>query len=259
MTLPNVVALALLLSLCACASQPTRPNIQSSTLLQRTVTVNNEPHKFAIWVPAAYDRNIPAPCVLFLHGLGECGTDGLKQTTVGLLPAAKADPAQWPCIIVMPQKPVQDAEWEDYEPLVLACLDAAEKELNIDKRRTSLTGLSQGGHGTWVIGARHPDLFCALAPVCGYVHRRNGNATTTLDLDKPATLQPLAHKPIWAFHGEKDDIVPPEESKRMIAAIKQIHTNPEPRLTLFPEANHNSWDNAYRSEKLGTWLRRETQ
>jgi predicted peptidase len=250
---PLLTSLALLL-LPACASQPARPNIQPSTLLERTVTINNEPHKFAIWVPANYNPKTPTPCVLFLHGSGECGSDGLKQTTVGLLPAAKADPAQWPCIIVMPQKPTQQSEWEDHDLLVLACLTSAQHELNIDQHRTSLTGLSQGGHGTWTIGARHPDLFCALAPVCGYVHMRHGAAAPALDPDQPATLKPLTHKPIWAFHGEKDDVVPPEESKHMIAALKQIHTTPEPRLTLFPDANHNSWDAAYRTVNLGQWL-----
>ena len=54
--------------------------------------------------------------------------------------------------------------------------------------------------------------------------------------------------------GEQDNIVPPEESKNMIAALKHNHQTPEPRLTLYPTANHNSWDKAYREENLGQWL-----
>jgi predicted peptidase len=239
------LSLSVMLMVCvaACSALHNRSasDIQPATLLQRSVTLDGEPHRFAIWVPASYDPRTPAPCVVFLNGSGECGTDGLKQTTVGLPPAAKADPQQWPCIIVMPQKPVQAAEWEECEPLVLACLDDAKRELNIDAKRITLTGLSQGGHGTWMIGARHPEIFAALAPVCGYGH--------------PTTLAPrLKNKPIWAFHGEKDDVVPVDETKRMIAALSRDHQQPEPRMTLYPEAKHNCWDQAYRDAGLGQWL-----
>ena len=61
---------------------------------------------------------------------------------------------EWPCIIVFPQKPGSESEWEDHEALVLGTLDAARKEWNIEPARIALTGLSQGGHGTWVIGSR---------------------------------------------------------------------------------------------------------
>src|SRR5689334_21399095 len=92
-------ALTMLLCLSACATRPGRSDIKPATLLARSITLNGEPHRFAIWVPVSYDPRTPTPCVVFLHGAGECGTDGLKQTTVGLPPAAKADPQQWPCII----------------------------------------------------------------------------------------------------------------------------------------------------------------
>jgi predicted peptidase len=242
------VALSLLLIVCvsACAGPHRGPasDVKPATLIARTVSVEGTPHRFAIWIPAAYDPKTPSPCVVFLHGSGECGTDGLRQTAVGLPPAAKADPQQWPCVIVMPQKPVQAAEWEEYEPLVLACLEQAKRELNIDAKRVSLTGLSQGGHGTWMIGARHPELFAALAPVCGYGH--------------PNTVASrLKGKPIWAFHGEKDDVVPVEETKRMIGALRG--NQPEPKMTLYPDANHNSWDQAYREAGLGSWLLAQTK
>ncbi|MES1210942.1 MAG: dienelactone hydrolase family protein [Acidobacteriota bacterium] len=240
-SLSSVISALLLLTLCACASQGTANDIKPGTLLERAITAQGAPHKFAIWVPASYDASKPNPCVLFLHGSGECGTDGHKQTTVGLFPAATADPKQWACVIVMPQKPVESAEWEEYEPMVLAELAEARRELNIDPHRISLTGLSQGGHGTWIIGARHPDLFSALAPCCGYAH--------------PNTVAPrIAGKPIWAFHGEKDDVVNPEETRRMVAEVKALHKAPEPRITLYPDLNHGCWDRAYRAEGLGQWL-----
>ena len=37
----------------------------------------------------------------------------------------------------------------------------------IDPDKVYLTGLSQGGFGTWATAAQHPEKFAAVAPVCG--------------------------------------------------------------------------------------------
>src|SRR6185295_549206 len=108
----------------------------------------------------------------------------------------------------------------------------AQKEWFIDPSRITLTGFSQGGHGAWVIGSRHTDVFAAIAPICGY-----GDPAGVAD--KLAA----AGTPVWAFHGLKDDIVNPDETRRMIDAIQAARTSssavgPEPRMSLFPEANH---------------------
>ena len=92
-----------------------------------------------------------------------------------------------------------------------------------------------------MIGAHHPDLFSAFAPCCAYG-------------DPTLVASKLAGKPVWAFHGEKDDVVPPADTKRMIEAIRAQHKSPDPKLTLYPDANHNCWDNAYNNENLGLWL-----
>ncbi|OYW06920.1 MAG: hypothetical protein B7Z61_00655 [Acidobacteria bacterium 37-71-11] len=43
----------------------------------------------------------------------------------------------------------------------------------MDPARLLLTGLSQGGHGAWVLGARHLELWAAVVPVCGYARARH--------------------------------------------------------------------------------------
>ena len=47
---------------------------------------------------------------------------------------------------------------------LLALLQA---QYSIDKRRVYLLGMSMGGLGTWMCGARHPEIFAALVPICG--------------------------------------------------------------------------------------------
>jgi predicted peptidase len=215
----------------------------------RTVRVHDRSAKYAVYVPPGYDRSQEWPCVVFLHGSGECGTDGIKPTLVGLGAVVRTHPERWPCIIVMPQKPIEDAEWEEHEELVLACLHAVRAAYRIDPERIALTGMSQGGHGTWMLGARHPDLFSCLAPVCGY-----GRAHTV--------ARRVADRPVWAFHGLRDDVVDPHDTQEIVAAIQAqrrarglVPDGPAgARATLYPDLNHGCWDAAYGEAELPPWL-----
>ncbi len=243
-----LAALALFLCVGCAGTRPPAADIKPGSLISRTVKVDDHgtpvERTFAIWIPPGYTAAREWPCVVFLNGSGECGTDGVKQTKVGLLPAARADPEQWPCIIVLPQKPEMKPQWEEYDELVMASLKAARDELRVDKNRISLTGLSQGGHGAWVLGAKHHDVWSAVVPICGY---------------GPADVEGLARLPVWAFHGEQDSAVPVVQSVNLTAEAKHAWQNAGehgsgPKLTLYPDLNHNCWDRAYRDEHLGHWL-----
>jgi pimeloyl-ACP methyl ester carboxylesterase len=60
--------------------------------------------------------------------------------------------------------------------------------------------------------------------------------------------------PTWIFHGAQDDLVPPEYSRRMQAALQAAGAR-DARYTEFPDANHNSWDPAYaQTPELWDWL-----
>jgi dipeptidyl aminopeptidase/acylaminoacyl peptidase len=56
----------------------------------------------------------------------------------------------------------------------------------------------------------------------------------------------------WIFHGAKDDVVPPEASKKMVDALNKA--NADVKFTLYPDANHNSWDPAFAEKDLLPWL-----
>jgi len=215
-------------------------------IILREVSVDGTSHRVAVRVPEDYDPARPWPLVVFLHGSGECGTDGLRQTKVGLGPAVAARPGRWPCLVLMPQKPSDTEEWEEHEDLVLTAIADAQATWNIDPDRIALTGLSQGGHGTWLIGARHPELFSCLAPVCGYGQVR--------------TVAPrVAALEVWAFHGLRDDVVDPAGTTAIIQELRRLRQAAGrdaagARLTLYPEAGHNSWDAAYAEPELPGWL-----
>src|SRR5690606_21984124 len=142
--------------------------------------------------------------------------------------------------------------------VAFAQLDAATRELGGDPDRTYLTGLSMGGYGVWDYALRQSYRFAALVPVCGgLVHpRRPSMAVTGLDGEADpyaATAQRLRDKPIWIFHGAKDDLVPTEYSRRLEAEFKTAGAR-DARYTEFADANHNSWDPAYATPELWTWL-----
>ena len=74
---------------------------------------------------------------MFLNGSGECGTDGLKQTWQGLGPALLAHPERWPFVVVLPQKPSEDEEWEEREDLVFGALRGRAEDASASTRSAS--------------------------------------------------------------------------------------------------------------------------
>ncbi len=214
----------------------------STGFLDKTITIAGRDHRYVVYVPPGYAtaRDQRWPLLVFLNGMGECGTDGKKQIEVGLAPAIGKQPERWPFVVVFPQKPDKESQWIDHEALVMGTLAATEQEYRIDAGRRLLTGLSQGGAGTWALGAKHADVFAAIAPVCGY--------------GKPdAVAAALTKMPIWAFHGLDDKVVPPQQSKDLCAGVEKA--GGKPVLTLYEKTAHNSWDQAYRESALAEWLR----
>jgi predicted peptidase len=212
----------------------------------RELTLGDRTFPYAVYTPPGYSDSLAWPCIVFLHGAGECGSDGLKPTQIGLGPALSAHPERWPFVVVFPQKPREDEEWEEREDLVLAALDSVRREFRVDDARIALTGMSQGGHGTWLIGARRTGLWSCLAPVCGYGRARTVAAR-------------VARLPVWAFHGLADDLVDPRDTEQIVEGIRaergRLGLDPQAaRMTLYPNANHNSWDPAFAEEELPRWF-----
>lgn len=100
---------------------------------------------------------------MFLHGAGERGGDIWKVAKHGP-PKIDTQSTNFPFIVVSPQCPAGQV-WSD--DLLLALLDDAEGKYAVDTHRVYLTGLSMGGFGTWSLGLSHPEIFAAIAPVCG--------------------------------------------------------------------------------------------
>ena len=246
-------AAALLCLLPGCMSTPAR---NTGEFLERSIEVGAATHRYQVFVPA--DRRARAPVILFLHGSGERGSDNRKQVDVGIGDHVRAHAADFPAIVVFPQAP-DGSEWNQVADIVMAQLDAATREFDGDPERTYLTGLSMGGFGTWDYALREPARFAALVPICGGLvaaTRPSLNVAAIAGASDPyaTAARRLRDIPAWIFHGAKDDLVPPEYSRRMHAALRAAGAR-DVRYTEFPDANHNSWDPAYlETPALWTWL-----
>lgn len=235
--------------------------------LDRTLSLHGTNYRYQVYLPDNWDPNQNWPIILFLHGYGERGSDGLLQTDIGLPHAIRLNRALFPAVVVMPQC-LMDHWWTQppMEEMALATLAAATKEFKGDPKHTYLTGISMGGFGTWDIAARYPGKFAAIVPVCGGIILRAELLKRFPDLakdaypDEPASYATVAKKigktPVWIFHGGADDTVPVEYSRKMNEALKAA--GGDVKYTEYPGVGHNSWDKAYTEADLMPWLLAKT-
>jgi len=194
--------------------------------------------KYRTVFPEEYDPQQKYPLLIFLHGAGERG-DNLDQVQIHG-PFKKVAEEKLPVIIVAPQTPRD--EWWEAESLS-ALTDHLLETLPVDKSRVYLTGLSMGGQGTWLLAMQRPELFAAIAPICGR--------------GKPSKAEVLRDMPVWIFHGGQDNVVPLGEATSMANALYSVGN--DARLTIYPDAGHDSWTETYNNPQFYEWLLSHTK
>ena len=198
---------------------------------QITVTVKT---RYLVIFPEGFQTDKKYPLLLFLHGAGERGDNLEIVKKHG--PFDKVKELKLPFIIVAPQ--CASNKWWDTD-ILNALLDELLVKYPIDSEQIYLTGLSMGGFGAWSWATLHPERFAAVVPICG-----GGESAVVAGKMKEL--------PIWAFHGAKDKTVPLQKSQEMVDAVNKI--GGKVKLTVYPEAGHNSWAEAYNNPELYQWL-----
>jgi predicted peptidase len=191
---------------------------------------------YLVYLPEGYDteKGKEWPLLLFLHGAGERGDD-LEKVKVHGPPKLIAEGRKFPFIVVAPQCPT-DYWWSAY--LTKPVLDDVMGAFRVDVDRVYVTGLSMGGYGTWDLAAKYPEMFAAAAPVCGG--------------GEPERAAKMKDLPLWVFHGAKDEVVKIEESEKMVKAVEEA--GGDVKLTVYPEAGHDSWTETYNNPELYEWF-----
>ncbi|MCL2741306.1 MAG: dienelactone hydrolase family protein [Oscillospiraceae bacterium] len=185
------------------------------------------------------------PLIIFLHGAGERGEDLEKVTIHGIPRLIKEGSdvlSEYEFILACPQCP-QEYWWDTMVDLGFldGFVEGCMKGLRVDTSRIYLTGLSMGGYGTWALARRNPRAFAAIAPICGGTQADDG-------------LAAIKDMPIWAFHGAKDDVVRLSGSADAVNKIYGLGGGDKVRLTVYPDADHDSWSMTYSHPRLYEWM-----
>lgn len=235
---------------------------QDFSLFEKYTFIQNaDTLPYRILLPENFNPKKRYPLVLFLHGSGERGSDNEKQLTHGAkLFLDPANRKNYPAIVVFPQC-TKNSYWSNVQMvadstgkrdfyfvyggqpstsmrLLMQLVNNLQKQFRITKQQMYVMGLSMGGMGTFEIVHRMPDTFAAAMPICG-------GANT-------ATAANMKFTRWWVFHGAKDNVVPPHLSEDMVKALKR--SGAQVKYTLYPEANHNSWDSAFAEPELLQWM-----
>ena len=57
---------------------------------------------------------------------------------------------------------------------------------------------------------------------------------------------------VWAFHGDIDQVVFCEESRKMVDAVNR--NGGSAKLTVYKDVAHNCWDRTYSDPEIYKWL-----
>ena len=116
---------------------------------------------------------------------------------------------------------------------VLRALRTAKERFSVDEDRVYLMGESMGGEGVWRIGARHPELFAAIAPTYGGFdigvvvpepELAKLSAAELAFLETYASfnqIDSLLNLPVFVHHGGADRAVPVEDSRKIVRTLQR--------------------------------------
>jgi predicted esterase len=204
-----------------------------------------------VYLPPAYasepDRSWPL--ILFLHGSGDRGTDGLviaqnspfRFITAGGRPEA---------IVVAPLLDLDNATFPtDY---LDAVLDDALATYRVDPDRVTLTGMSMGGESAYRFARHRPEAFAGVAVLCGF---DPAHFPASIGWGYEVAPDPpgrLAGVQVRAIHGRDDTVVPLEAAQATVDELGQAGVDVE--LEILEHHDHDVWTDAFADPALFDWL-----
>lgn len=200
---------------------------------------------YLIYVPKRYDSEKFYPLIVMLHGYGE----GAYLPQFSAVHNSFLEACENHQIIMAAPNgkhkiPYVSNYMNEGEQDVLQVIQRVRQSYAIDPGRIYLTGLSMGGFGVWYLGSRHPGLFAALAPVCGYGSGQWKSIAVEIDA--------LKNLPVMTFHGDMDGTVPVSETRTL---VKRMQDKGYPVIYHeFPGVGHNAWDYAYQGDTMVKWF-----
>ena len=178
---------------------------------------------YSLYVPESYTPSQKWPLIICLHGAYGRGDHYIwswlrpAKSRGYMLLAPKSLDVTWS--ILQPERDTRS---------VATMLDEVCGEYAVDRSRVYLSGLSDGGTFTYLLGLGRPELFAGIAPVAG-------DFTGMMD-DMLRRKQGL-NLPICIAHGAHDHIFPVEPIRRGHALLQRLGYNA--RYEELPDWGHS--------------------
>jgi poly(3-hydroxybutyrate) depolymerase len=227
---------------------------------------------YALYVPREYKPGRPGgwPLIVALHGAFSDHRHNLRRV-FGLDNRRGENDAEasrnelpLPDLQALVVSPFGRGELMGYDGLggddVMHVLADVARAYDVDAARISITGLSMGGGGAWQLGLRHPELFAAIAPVCGvtdltrWIQPQDAGFydIAALEAESPLALADKAvGREVFIFHGAKDTTVPVVQSRRMVERYRALGwLDKNVHYTEYPDVAHDAWTLAYKDAAL---------
>jgi pimeloyl-ACP methyl ester carboxylesterase len=166
------------------------------------IDVRGRAYHLALFVPPTYEPTKAYALVVCLHGAGFTGDAYLERWQARL---------GKDYVLACPTVPAGAWVTRGAEELVLATIRSVQRRYHIDPDRIFLTGMSNGGIGTWIIGMHDAPMFAGLAPMA-----------SGLDNVLMPFLANLRSTPIYIIHGSKDEVMPVELSRSITKELTRL-------------------------------------
>lgn len=177
------------------------------------------------------------PLVIYLHGKGN---NVLSKAHLGFAESV-AKPENFsarPCFVFAPQCPDENGWSGATGGNVMKTLSDLMKNLPVDEDRVYLIGYSMGGYGTFAFLNDEPRMFAAGIPIAGGCN--------------VAIARNLKKTPLWIFHGEKDDVVKPDDSRAIAKALEKMRA--PAKYTEFLGEGHGIGGKIFDDPAVHKWL-----
>ena len=193
--------------------------------------------RYLLYYPKNYVEGRKYPVMFHLHGAGSRGTDFKEfdgSIILDILQRGDSPLSNGFCIF--PQ--CNTDTWFDRFSELLGLVKYLYSQPYVDQTRFNASGISMGGYGIYQVLASLPELFNKAIICCGGGMYWNSGRIKDIKFR--------------IFHGELDDVVYPEEARRMYARLKE--TLADVTLMIYPDANHICWDITYTNYDNLKWL-----
>jgi len=219
---------------------------------KRSLTADGITIPYQAWAPQNFDAARRWPIVVALAGSGERGSDGEKQTSVGMGPLVRAQPG-FPAVVVFPQIPSDEAGRLAFDKAIYQIVSDVIRDYNGDADRVYLASLSYGGTESFTLLYGDPSPFAAFVSVASGICARCIQNGASLDVAHTLVGQKLKTFPIWMFQGDQDTASPVGNARGLRDAFLAAGSVTL-KYTEYAGADHLIWDRVYGTPAVWDWL-----